>query len=50
MKKPEDNFWKHFKCWFSKRFWDLHDPLDFEANPSHFTTYKCPHCGKQCSL
>ena len=48
-KKPEDNFWYHFRCWFSKRFWDIHnekDSIDIKQ-PMHFYEYTCEHCNKK---
>ena len=36
-------------CWFSKRFWDIHDyPVEMGGDgcPQHFYTYTCHRCGK----
>jgi hypothetical protein len=49
-KYPEDNWVQHFPCWFSKRFYDIHDPLDWQPYASHFMNHYCPHCNKQCYL
>ena len=42
-----------FICWFSRRFWDIHDyPVRKGSNgtPSHFYTYRCWNCGKEFGI
>lgn len=42
-----------FVCWFSARFWNIHDYLrdcGGDGYPSHFYTYKCWHCGKEFEI
>jgi len=42
-----------FICWFSRRFWDIHDyPVRKGGNgtPSHFYTYRCWNCGKEFGI
>jgi hypothetical protein len=39
-----------FVCWFSARFWNIHDYLQDcggDDCPTHFYTYRCWHCGKE---
>lgn len=56
--KPEDDFWgvhggKFFVCWFSKRFWDIHDyhhDIEPDTPPMHFHTYTCRYCGKKFTI
>lgn len=39
-----------FYCWFSRRFFDVHDYKKSKGGdgvPSHFYTYKCWKCGKE---
>lgn len=36
-------------CWFSKKFYDVHDYHKRKGGdglPSHFYDYKCSNCGK----
>jgi len=36
-------------CWFSAKFWDVHDyhwEKGGDGQPSHFYTYVCPECDK----
>lgn len=38
-----------FVCWFSRRFWDIHDFTKNhggDGTPSHFYVYRCWNCGK----
>ena len=42
-----------FVCWFSRRFWDIHDySVNYggDGYPSHFYTYKCWNCGKHFGI
>ena len=41
--------WNQFVCWFSKRFWDIHDYPDGKdfKEPAHFMEYECERCGKK---
>lgn len=42
-----------FVCWFSRRFWDIHDYFVHaggDGSPSHFYTYTCWHCGKRFGI
>ena len=37
-------------CWFSARFWDIHDYYQSrggDGHPSHFYEYQCSRCGKK---
>ena len=39
-----------FICWFSRKFWDIHDYHEFTGGdgiPEHFRIYKCSNCGKE---
>lgn len=38
-----------FRCWFSKRFWDIHDYPDGKEykQPIHWIEYECERCGKK---
>lgn len=45
--------WIRFTCWFSKKFWDIHDyPTNSggDGTPSHFYTYTCWNCGKKFGI
>ena len=36
-------------CWFSKKFWNIHDYKEHKGGdglPSHFYVYTCPNCHK----
>ena len=42
-----------FICWFSKRFWDVHDyPVNKggDGAPNHFHEYECHNCGKKFTI
>ena len=42
-----------FVCWFSARFWDIHDYLTITGGdgcPSHFYEYHCWRCGKKFTI
>ena len=42
-----------FVCWFSRKFWDIHDyRVEWGGcgHPYHFYTYKCWHCGKEFGI
>lgn len=39
---------RKFVCWFSYRFWDIHDYPDGKdfKEPMHWYKYECDRCGK----
>jgi len=42
-----------FVCWFSSRFYDLHDYLNTKGGdgiPSHWHDYHCWNCGKEFQI
>lgn len=46
-----------FRCWWSARVWDLHEPtVDLEPTDpmhgeyAHFYTYQCRYCGKEFEI
>lgn len=42
-----------FRCWFSKKFWDIHDypkRKGGDGEPRHFYTYTCWNCGHKYSI
>jgi hypothetical protein len=42
-----------FVCWFSARFWDIHDYFVHaggDGTPSHFYDYHCWNCGKKFNI
>lgn len=42
-----------FVCWFSRRFFDIHDwPIEMGGDgvPCHHHTYRCPNCGKEFGI
>ena len=42
-----------FVCWFSAKFWDIHDYLEQcggDGTPSHFYDYHCWNCGKKFNI
>ena len=42
-----------FVCWFSARFWDIHDYLGDaggDGMPSHFYDYHCWRCGQKFNI
>jgi hypothetical protein len=49
-------FWPkpiRFRCWFSRRFWDIHDYQKEKGGdgvPSHFKTYKCWNCDQEFEI
>ena len=53
---PEDDFWGvhggyGFVCWFSKRFWDIHDYNNTkEKQPQHFIDLECDRCHKKFTI
>jgi hypothetical protein len=37
-------------CWFSEKYWDIHDyrvNRGGDGHPSHFHEYTCHNCGKK---
>ena len=50
---PQVGMITRFTCWFSRRFWDIHDyPVSRGGDgfPSHFYTYHCWNCGKEFGI
>lgn len=42
-----------FICWFSRKFFDIHDyhrSWGGDDTPTHFYTYTCWNCGKQFEI
>ena len=42
-----------FTCWFSKKFWDIHDyhkRKGGDGTPTHFYTYTCWNCEKKFGI
>jgi hypothetical protein len=42
-----------FVCWFSARFWDIHDyhvSRGGDSTPSHFYAYECWNCHKKFQI
>ena len=40
-------------CWFSNKFWDVHDyhlSKGGDGTPSHFHEYTCPNCKKKFGI
>lgn len=40
-------------CWFSKKYWDIHDYYKSSGGdgiPTHFYTYTCSKCLKEFSI
>lgn len=45
--------WIKFVCWFSRKFFDIHDykkAWGGDGFPMHFCTYHCWNCGKDFNL
>lgn len=45
--------WTRFVCWFSARYFDIHDYKESwggDGTPSHFYTYTCWNCGKEFTI
>jgi hypothetical protein len=45
--------WIKFVCWFSSRFWDIHDytvSSGGNGTPTHFYEYTCWNCGKKFGI
>lgn len=42
-------FGNKFICWFSRKFWDIHDYPDGKdfKHPAHWAQYECERCGKK---
>jgi len=41
--------WLRFVCWFSRKFFDIHDYHESwggDGLPTHFYEYHCSNCGK----
>jgi hypothetical protein len=42
-----------WRCWFSARFWDVHDYWKWAGGdgvPAHFYEYRCHGCGKRFTI
>ena len=41
-----------FRCWFSNKYWDIHDYPDSNTykEPLHFYEYTCERCGKKFNI
>lgn len=49
----ERNRFLQFVCWFSRKFFDIHDyPVSMGGDglPSHFHTYQCHRCKKEFTI
>ena len=45
--------WIDFVCWFSRKFFNIHDyPRSYggDGYPSHFYTYRCWNCGRKFGI
>lgn len=45
--------WIKFVCWFSRKFYDIHDyPVRSggDGTPSHFWEYECWNCHKKFGI
>lgn len=46
------NLYARFRCWFSSKFFDIHDYFDGKEfkDPAHFYDYECERCGKKFTI
>lgn len=47
------NWMIRFTCWFSRKFWGIHDYPENkggDGHPSHFYEYACWNCGRKFGI